>query len=117
MAFKGLELALKNRFDVLLCDIGLPTLDGYELIRRLREKTRTRVPYCIALSGYGRLEDRRQAIGAGFDQYMVKPIDLNGLVKLLEFVPIHAYKSGEGNEQLPCDLKWRNMRLTLTTQP
>jgi len=98
---QGLELALKNRFDVLLCDIGLPTLDGYELIRRLREKTRTRVPYCIALSGYGRLEDRRQAIGAGFDQYMVKPIDLNGLVKLLEFVPIYALKSGEEYEQLP----------------
>lgn len=98
---QGLEIALNKRFDVLLCDIGLPTLDGYELIRRLREKAGTRGPFCIAVSGYGRHEDKQQAIGAGFDQYMVKPIDLQGLVTLLEFAPIHVFKSGRKDEQLP----------------
>ncbi|MDM5179926.1 ATP-binding protein [Massilia sp. DJPM01] len=95
---QGLEIASVDHYDVLVCDIGLPGMDGYELIRRLREKIGSRIPFSIAVSGYGRIEDRKQAIAAGFDRYMVKPIDLKELVKLLDSVPVHALKTDKGDD-------------------
>ena len=69
--------------DVILLDIGLPGMDGYEVARRLRQRTelaRTRV---VALSGYGRDEDRRRAEEAGFDHHLTKPVDPDVLQSLL----------------------------------
>lgn len=72
---------------MLVCDIGLPGLDGYSLIRTLTDTVGTRAPYAIAVSGYGQVEDRARAIAAGFAQYMVKPIDVNALLSLIESAP------------------------------
>jgi two-component system CheB/CheR fusion protein len=69
--------------DVMLVDIGLPGMDGYEVARRIRRDMRLRDVTLIALTGYGREEDRRQALAAGFDHHLVKPVNpetLNGLV-------------------------------------
>lgn len=83
----GLELARSECFDVIICDIGLPGLDGVSLIRALRATADTRKTLAIGMSGYGQLEDRDLAIAAGFDQYMVKPIDIDALLKMLDAVP------------------------------
>ncbi|HEX8609925.1 MAG TPA: hybrid sensor histidine kinase/response regulator [Telluria sp.] len=79
----GLALARARAFDVLICDIGLPGLDGYQLITQLRKTSGAHIPFAIAISGYGQAEDRRRAIAAGFGQYMVKPLDADALLALV----------------------------------
>jgi CheY-like chemotaxis protein len=60
---------------VVVLDIGLPGLDGYEIARQLRAQPHTRDTLLIAVTGYGREEDRARATAAGFDCHFVKPAD------------------------------------------
>jgi len=79
----GLEMLLQGRFDVVLCDIGLPGMDGLEVMTRLRASGATPQPLAIGLSGYGQAEDRARAAQAGFDHYLVKPVDPQALLALV----------------------------------
>jgi len=79
----GLEAARARAFDMILVDIGLPGMSGYEVARRLRVEPVTAKALVVAVSGYGRDEDKRQARAAGFDHYLVKPIDPAALQNLL----------------------------------
>lgn len=79
----ALELAAHHEPNVILSDIGLPGMDGYELARRLREGRTFGGAVLIALTGYGREDDRRRALDAGFDHHLVKPPDLDALAHLL----------------------------------
>jgi CheY-like chemotaxis protein len=76
-------LIVADKFDpeVVLLDIGLPDLDGYEVARRLRQKNPSSL--LIAVSGWGQEEDRRRALEAGFDYHLVKPVEFEELWKLL----------------------------------
>jgi two-component system, chemotaxis family, CheB/CheR fusion protein len=78
----GLDLIVRERPDLALIDVGLPRLDGYEVARRIKETFggTTRV---VALTGYGRQEDRLKAIQAGFDEHFVKPVEVEALTRLL----------------------------------
>lgn len=68
-------------FDVVLIDIGLPDLDGYEVARRIREQdAQVRL---IAVTGYGQPDDRERALRAGFDLHVTKPVDIDVLQNLL----------------------------------
>jgi CheY-like chemotaxis protein len=58
-------------------------MDGNELARRLRAQPNTRNALLIAVTGYGRPQDREQALAAGFDHHLVKPVDVHRLVELL----------------------------------
>lgn len=72
--------------DVMLVDIGLPGMNGYEVARLVRSEPRLRHVVLVALTGYGRDEDRQLALAAGFDYHLVKPVNpdtLQGLVTLL----------------------------------
>ena len=69
--------------DLVLLDIGLPGLDGYEVAHRLRSEPAASHTKLVALSGYGREEDQRAAYAAGFDHYLIKPVDFDALQKLL----------------------------------
>jgi CheY-like chemotaxis protein len=79
----GLGLARTQVFDVLLCDIGLPGMDGLELITRLRSSLGLHIPFAIAISGDAGSAERERAIGAGFGHYFVKPVDVPGLLALV----------------------------------
>jgi CheY-like chemotaxis protein len=79
----GLGLARTQAFDVLLCDIGLPGMDGLELISRLRATSGMHIPFAIAISGLAEPADRERAIGAGFGYYFVKPVDMQVLLALV----------------------------------
>jgi two-component system, sensor histidine kinase len=79
---RGVEKALAWRPDAAVVDIGLPLLDGYEVARRLRRELDDHI-YLVALTGYGRPEDRARALEAGFDIHLVKPVDLEHLQVLL----------------------------------
>jgi len=74
-------LALAESFgpESVLVDIGLPGMDGYELARRFREQPRYRDLVLVALTGYGRQEDRSAAHAAGFDDHLVKPAEIEAL--------------------------------------
>ena len=80
---EGLEVAREFRPEVLLCDIGLPTMDGYQVARRFRSDARLRSTYMIAVTGYAAPEDRERAALAGFDRHMGKPPDIELLNQLL----------------------------------
>lgn len=69
--------------DVAFVDIGLPHADGYHVARELRRQMEARCPKLVALSGFGTLEARDRAIHAGFDEYVVKPIDVKRLAVLI----------------------------------
>ena len=70
--------------NVMLLDIGLPDIDGYELARRLRALPEVGDALLIAVSGYGQSEDRQLAADAGFDHYLVKPVEFESLRALLQ---------------------------------
>ncbi len=79
----ALRLAEAETPDVILSDIGLPGMDGYELARHLRARPAFGRVVLVALSGYGRDEDRRQAAEAGFDHHLVKPPEMDTLLQLM----------------------------------
>jgi PAS domain S-box-containing protein len=79
----ALEAATANVPDIMLVDIGLPGLDGYEVARSIRREPALRNIVLVALTGYGRPEDKAQAMAAGFDYHLVKPVDLEALGELV----------------------------------
>ena len=83
---RALEAAGRASFDVVLLDIGLPGMDGYEVARRLRAGGGASEAILVALTGYGRDEDRDLARQAGFDHHLVKPVEPESLQALLDTV-------------------------------
>ncbi|MGC3997979.1 MAG: ATP-binding protein [Anaeromyxobacter sp.] len=79
----GLDRALELRPQVVLCDLGLPDIDGYEVARTLRAEARLPRARLIAVSGYARPEDRARAREAGFDAHVPKPPDVKLLLGLI----------------------------------
>ena len=79
----GVKRVMDERPQLVLCDIGLPGIDGYALIARLRQEMQPPLPIMIALTGYGQPEDRTRALAAGFDHHLVKPVDVEDLVRLI----------------------------------
>jgi CheY-like chemotaxis protein len=80
---EGLALARARRPEVVLCDIGLPDLDGYQVARILRADPSFGPARLFAMTGYGQDEDKRKALEAGFDRHLTKPADPEVLVQLL----------------------------------
>jgi PAS domain S-box-containing protein len=80
---KAIELAQSFRPQVVLLDIGLPDLDGYEVAKRLRALPETRDAILIALTGYGQTNDRERSESAGFNQHLLKPLNCSELSALL----------------------------------
>ena len=87
LAYDGLEAvnaAARLQPDVILLDIGLPGLNGYEAARKIREQLIHKPPVLVALTGWGQDEDHRRSHEAGFDAHMVKPVDDSALRELLD---------------------------------
>ena len=84
---EGLQRANEIRPDIALIDIGLPGLTGYEVARQIRSRDGSwaKEVKLVALTGYGRDSDREQALEAGFDCHLVKPIDPDVLARTLQF--------------------------------
>ena len=80
----GLRAALTFRPNIGLLDLGLPGFDGYALARTIRAHDKGKQIYLVALTGYGQPEDQLRAKEAGFDDLMVKPLDIKQLQLLLQ---------------------------------
>jgi CheY-like chemotaxis protein len=79
----AVAMAHELRPDVVLLDIGLPGMDGYEVAARLRDDPVTQGARIIAVSGYGQDSDRLKSRAAGCDEHLVKPVDLGSLARVL----------------------------------
>jgi signal transduction histidine kinase/CheY-like chemotaxis protein/CHASE3 domain sensor protein/HAMP domain-containing protein len=79
----GIERALSFQPDIILCDLGLPGLNGYDIARRLREEERLRSTRLVAVSGYAAEHDRARAVAAGFDRHLAKPLTVERLAATL----------------------------------
>lgn len=80
---EAVEAATNLKPDVVLLDIGLPKISGYEVARRIREQRWGQKTLIVALSGWGQDEDRAKSREAGFDGHLVKPVDYTVLMQLL----------------------------------
>jgi len=80
---QGLQLALEARPDLVLLDIGLPGMSGYEVARAIRRRQGLRKIVLIALTGWGAQSDQEQSHEAGFDQHLTKPVSLEALEQAL----------------------------------
>lgn len=78
----AIELANAHKPEIVLLDIGLPGVNGYEVAKRLRVEASCKEALIIAVSGYGQEEDRRRSREAGFDHHLVKPLDYDVLMSL-----------------------------------
>jgi two-component system, chemotaxis family, CheB/CheR fusion protein len=79
----ALETAMEYGPDVMLLDIGLPEMDGYEVAKRMRQDSSLQNILLVAVTGYGLESDRLRSQEAGFDHHLVKPVDFNALLELL----------------------------------
>jgi CheY-like chemotaxis protein len=79
----ALEMAVHYPPDIVLLDIGLSGMDGYEVARHLRQHPQTKEVWVIAMTGYGQDSDRQRTQEAGFDYHVVKPVDSRQLRALL----------------------------------
>ncbi len=80
----ALETVQEFQPDVAVLDIGLPGMTGYELAERLRDTASCQSCRLVALTGYGQEQDRRRSARAGFDHHLVKPVDFERLMNILD---------------------------------
>jgi CheY-like chemotaxis protein len=86
----GVQAAPRWRPDVVLCDLGLPGMDGFEVAAALRRDPALASTRLIAISGYGQADDHRRSEEAGFDLHLTKPVDPAELERLLADVKLGA---------------------------
>ena len=79
---EALEIAREFKPEIILMDIGLPDMDGYEVAKRIRGMPEQREALLIAVSGYGHIEERARTNGVSFDHHLMKPVDFNHLKTL-----------------------------------
>jgi CheY-like chemotaxis protein len=80
----ALQIAPEFKPQLVLCDIGLPGMDGYEVMRRLREQCKEVQPVIVAVTGYTQTEARKRSDDVAFDYHFVKPIDPEALHALVD---------------------------------
>ncbi len=89
----GLEAAVTLRPDTALVDVGLPGLNGYDVARQIRTHLSGQPMMLIALTGYGQPQDRTQALAAGFDAHLIKPVEPDSLLRAVTSAPLPARRT------------------------
>ncbi len=93
----AVQVALDYRPDVVLLDIGLPGLNGFEVAKRIRQQPDSQSVVLVALTGYGQDSDRRSSLQAGFDHHLVKPARLAQLQAILATVSVSGMAQATGD--------------------
>src|SRR5207245_8453937 len=92
----ALEIAPEDSVDLIISDIGMPGMDGFEMMRRLRRLPDLQTVPAIALTGYASQKDAQAALAAGFNAHVSKPVDPAELMTLIDRLLLEA--SGARNE-------------------
>ena len=92
---EAIEKAEQFRPDVIVLDVGMPMLDGYETASRIRQRPWSRDVVLIAVTGWGNDKDKLKSAEAGFDVHLVKPVDATTILEALE--QMDQSKAGESN--------------------
>jgi CheY-like chemotaxis protein len=90
---EGLDKARVFQPDVVLCDIGLPVMDGYEVARAIRSDPDLSSAFLVAVTGYASHDDARRAAGAGFDRHLGKPVPVEVLEEVLATAPVASSRT------------------------
>jgi len=93
---EALEIAVEKDFDVVLSDISMPGMDGFEFVRQLRQIARQRDVPVIALTGFGRAEDVDRARAEGFLSHVTKPIEANSLIEIMRKLRVKNGQAAAG---------------------
>jgi two-component system, cell cycle response regulator DivK len=93
----GLEVAKRARPDLILMDLGMPDIDGWECARRLKAETPTTAIPIIALTAHAMLDDRQRALEAGCDDFDTKPINFVGLLEKMNRLLQPAVEPGRAH--------------------
>ncbi|HEY1229635.1 MAG TPA: hybrid sensor histidine kinase/response regulator, partial [Ramlibacter sp.] len=96
----AVRLAADRHFDAVVCDIGLPGLDGYAVARALRATERHRGTFLLAVTGYGGAESHRKGLEAGFDDLLTKPLPSEHLLEILARLPARQHVPGPSSQSL-----------------
>jgi CheY-like chemotaxis protein len=91
---EALKLASDFKPDIVLLDIGLPGMGGYEVARRLRRMPELGHPVLVAVTGWGAPEDRQRSKEAGFDEHLTKPVDISTIELILTTLPSRQPQEG-----------------------
>jgi len=111
----GIERAAVFHPDLILLDIGMPTLDGYAVARRIHSLALVPKPYLVAVTGYGKRDDQRRSGEAGIDLHLCKPVDLEtyqglaALVQTASGIVGRAHSLTEQNQEVTTDLMFQQM--------
>jgi CheY-like chemotaxis protein len=97
----ALRAAREGRPDVVLLDLGLPRLNGYEVARRLRTDPATAAALLVAVTGYGQEHEVQRCREAGFDHHLLKPVNLEELRRLLDGQPASSRPPEEVGKAAP----------------
>ncbi|HLN85805.1 MAG TPA: response regulator, partial [Candidatus Limnocylindrales bacterium] len=87
---EAFETAAEFRPDVVVLDLAMPKLNGYEAARKIRAQPWGKHMVLIALTGWGQQQDRRRTQDAGFDAHLTKPVNLGAIMDLLAKLPVTA---------------------------
>ena len=83
-AHAAISLVKEGQFDVIISDIGMPLMNGYELARAVRETSGYEAVPMVALTGYSKFDDRQRSLDAGFNAHLTKPIEPRELLDLID---------------------------------
>jgi CheY-like chemotaxis protein/two-component sensor histidine kinase len=97
----GVEKARTFEPDVVLCDIGLPLMDGYQVARAIRADPALAPTFLVALTGYALAEDQRRAAAAGFDRHLGKPVAIEVIEDVLANAPVRPSRMRPSGRDLP----------------
>lgn len=97
---QAVEEAAAFRPNVILLDIGMPQLNGYEAARRIRQQDWGKSTLLIALTGWGQEEDKRRAVEAGFDQHFTKPVDPTDVMNIITKLKAEHYTRGQAHAEI-----------------
>src|SRR5207253_10214650 len=92
----GIAVARRLKPHMVLLDLAMPGMDGFEARRRLGEEAHAASAYLVAMTGFGNEEDKRRTRDAGFDAHLTKPVELDALVALLNAARSRAGKAPPG---------------------
>ena len=99
---EALDMVERSQPDLLLLDIGMPVLDGFAVMRRLRENPRSATLPVLAVTAYAMRDDRDNVLNAGFDGYLSKPINARDLANELERLLRKREDRNSAPNQSPC---------------